>query len=158
MKTAVVLFALFCALPSYGEEVPRKPTYAPSGLLSQTKNTGGGGSANLEMPWGSEGVSQESNAPITGSVYRNSPTEWESKVFNNSSDATFSASIKVTQQNPSGGSVKSDFFSVTLKPGESHVQQFRSANNTANAQLDLLSWREVSKKMQPTPKAVATRN
>lgn len=140
IASLLVIGSIFVA-PVMGDPRPT-PTFPPSGVLSET-TTSGYGSAQVELPWAQEVTTSGTQSPLTGTVFKKSAREWIAKVFNNSSTDTFSASIKIIQKNVAGSSVKTDSFSVTLKPRESSERPISGSLNAANASLELVSWKKL---------------
>ena len=126
-----------------------KEEFPKSGVLSRSVTTGYD-SRNVEMPWTKKGASTglDEVAPISGSVSKISNKQWRMKVFNNTED-TYSVSLKVVQVTASGSYLKSDSFSYTLKPKQSEERTVSSTEATADASLELLSWKKLTPPNSP---------
>jgi|GEM_PF-1810736 len=140
------------AKASRGEVKEKKEELPKSGVLSRSLGTGYQ-STNVDMPWGSDGKDSAGGAasgrpPISGSVSKVSPAQWLMRVFNNSEDS-YSVNLRVIQRDMRGTVLKSDSFSYNLRPGQKAERSISSYRNTADAELNLVSW----KKLSPPKKA-----
>lgn len=138
-------------------EATKKKELPQSGMLSATGSSG----THLKTPgvWGGDGLTggtSESgdSAPISGSVSRTSPGNWKATVQNSSKD-TYSADLEVIQVNERGSVVKSDSFSVTLKPGASYERNFSANGSSRQGQLKLKGWKQLTRHAAKGPEAAA---
>lgn len=120
----------------------KKKELPKSGTLASSTTTGYT-SRNFDMAWGTE--SGQERAPLSGSVSRTSQSDWVAKIFNNSEDK-YSASILVVQFDGRATRLKSDSFSVLLKPGEHSERVIKAAPGSVDAQVNLESWRNLTPK------------
>jgi hypothetical protein len=134
-----------CAFTSPAVAAPKEKEkdLPKSGNLS-TSVTSGAASSTFPDPFGGVGIADEDSAPITGSVSRIDEDTWRMRVFNNSQDV-YSVNLGVKQRDDRGATVKTDNFSYTLKPGASAEQTIQSASGAMEADLDLRSYRKVTK-------------
>ena len=131
--------AVCCLSNSWAEdkEVPK------TGTLSSSVS-GGHGTAEVDLPW-QENVFSDERPPLTGSVSRIGAQQWIAKLFNNSEDR-YSVSAEVAQYNAKGVKIKSDSYSVVLKPKEVNEREIRGELYTDRANLNLRSWKNLSQK------------
>ncbi len=139
-------------------EPPAKKKELPqSGTLSSTG--GGGTAARLAGVWGGDGVtgekeSKSEGAPIVGSVSRSGVSSWKASVQNSSVD-TYSADLQVVQIGDRGSVVKTDSFSVTLKPGASYERSFSANAASRQADLKMQGWRKLTHNSEKAEKVAA---
>lgn len=144
MKTASIISLSVIACMSFAsiglaEDAEPTPTPLPKSGSLATSFTGGA-SGSTSTSWGQD-VLEKSAAPLGGSVSR-SGTSWVAKVFNNSKDS-FSADVKLVQINARGGSARNDYFSVSLRPGQSSERTYSVANGAVSANLELSGWKKL---------------
>lgn len=123
-----------------------------TGSLSSTFVTGSSVNVAPE-PFGSDNPMGDEQSPITGSVSRVKPGEWQLKVFNNSKDDTYAVDVEVSQFNESFTSVKRDYFSYTIPPQGSKVQSISEGLGVKGAQLNLSKWRNLTSKKKAAAKS-----
>jgi hypothetical protein len=136
---------LFCS--SVQAEPAKKKELPQTGVLSATGNVG----THINTPgvWGGDSITGGSNeksseAPISGSVMRVGSGTWKAIVQNSSID-TYSADLEVAQVNDRGSVVKSDTFSVTLKPGASYERSFSANSSSRQGLLKMKGWKRLTK-------------
>ena len=123
------------------------PTPLPkSGNLASSLT--GGSNSGAPGTWGQDGPGEASSAPLAGSVSR-SGNQWIARVFNNSTDE-YSGDFKVVQMNARGGVARTDYFSVSLRGGQSSERSYSLANGGVNANLELTSWKKRSTPTKPS--------
>lgn len=141
------------------EKAPKKKELPQSGVLSSTASTGYNQKSVAGL-WGDPyGRGSEAGAPISGSVSRLSPKEWNMSVSNSSKDP-YSVSLEVVQFDARGTRVKGDSFSYTLAPAQRIDRRIASAVNTVDCQLKLLQWKNLAPKKaneEKTPNGGATK-
>lgn len=116
-----------------------------SGTLSGTY-TGGNEGVTVPGVWGKDNdVLSNDQPPITGSVSQINRQLWKMRIFNNSED-DYSVSVKVNQFDKRKKKIKSDTYSYTLRAGENKVRDVRAKSNTDTASLELLHWKNLSKR------------
>ena len=124
------------------------------GVLSSTY-TAGDQSMSVDV-WAKKGAAVDAVSPISGSVSRVSDKQWQMKVYNNTDDS-FNADVRVKQINSRGNVIKTDSFSLRLKPKESTDRVIAGLSAAADAQLELVSWKRiVSTKVTSTEDAIVT--
>ena len=148
--SSVVLLAMVTpalAEPSQAKDLPKK------GVLSVS---GGGGGQDYKIPgeWAGQDATTGDAPPVSGSVSRINKESWQVKMFNNSKDV-YSASIAVIQYDEAVKQIKSDYFSITLKPGEKDVRTFSAAAGSKTAELNLQRWKNLTPHKKETPGAGA---
>ena len=116
---------------------PEPPKLPKSGLLSSAVEAGYS-SRTIGNVFGGNSLDEENQNPISGSVVRQG-NQWAATVKNNSKDY-FSISLRVVQVAMNDSSLRSDFFSVSLNPGESITRTFTRATGVAGVQLWVNSW------------------
>ncbi|RIL09229.1 MAG: hypothetical protein DCC75_07015 [Proteobacteria bacterium] len=129
------------------EEGDAEANLPKSGVLSRSVK-GGYQSKDVNVPWGTEESPAKETSPITGSVSKLSDKAWKMKLFNNSEESTYSADVRVNQYNLRGVKIKSDYFSYTLKPGESTERDVSASASTVDSQLELVSWKNLTPKKE----------
>ena len=147
---------IFCALLiSFGtgatvsaQTVPDK-TLPRKGSLASTFVTGKSVSTAPE-PFGFDELNRKEESPITGSVSRGKPGEWQLKVFNNSKEDTYSVDVEVFQLNEGLAVVKRDYFSYTIPPQGSKGQSLAEASGVKGAELNLSKWKNLTAKKKPS--------
>ncbi|MEY4668464.1 MAG: hypothetical protein RL518_1163 [Pseudomonadota bacterium] len=107
-----------------------------SGNLSTTFNTGRAASTAPE-PFGFDELRRDEVSPLTGSISRINPGEWQIRVFNNSKSDTYSVNVEALQLNESLRVVKRDVFTYTLSPNSSKQQSVTAAPGVKGAELNL---------------------
>lgn len=144
---AVVLLvgSLAQAVPAEAQE--KKRELPKSGTLSATAGRGN----VVEGVWGGVDLSGEQAPPVSGSVSRIDPNNFQMRAFNNSKD-TYSLSLQVVQVDQRGNAVKRDSFSYTLKPNQSAERTVRSAPGAVDARLDVLRWKNLTEKQREAAK------
>lgn len=140
--------ALACAFGvasiSSAETVPDKKL-PKQGSLASTFVTGRSVTTSPE-PFGFDELNRNEKSPITGSVSRLKPGEWQLKVFNNSQQDTYAVDVQVLQLNDALVVVKRDFFSYTLPPQGSKSQSISEASGVKGAEMSLTKWRNLTSK------------
>lgn len=128
-----------------GDDAEKKIELPKQGRLAGTVS-GGLGDLGAVGPWlGKDDSDEKAEAPLNASLNRNGD-KWVLRVSNSSKDQ-YTASIKVTQSDASGRTVRSSPFSVSLRAGESTERTFRAHPSAANAVADLTRW---SSKKKPS--------
>ena len=108
------------------------------------------------MPWNEKSKSTvPGEAPVSGSVSKISDREWRMRLFNNTDD-DYSVDVKVQQNNASGNTLKYDNFSYRLKAKQSVERSVSSTPATADAQLVLLNWKNLTNRSKTQPLATGT--
>lgn len=151
-KASFVSFLIFALLISAtgltaeSKDSKKERELPKSGVLSGTNTLHGGGST-VEGSWGGDVLSQES-PPVSGSISRDGRS-WVMRVFNNSEDK-YSVDVEVVQQDKSGKKLKSDYYSLSLAPGEKTERKLSANARTENCFLKLNKWtkKELKKKDQ----------
>jgi len=145
LRTIISLSILNFAV-AFAEDKAPTPTPLPKSGSLASSFAGGQNAGTSDKSWGTNVLDQEP-APIAGSVSKDG-NKWVAKVFNNSKD-TYSADVKIIQSNDRGGSAKNDYFSVSLRPGQSDSRSFASANGAINASLELTRWKKIGGEAKP---------
>ncbi len=144
--------AVVCAVgvvsTTMAETVPDKKL-PKEGSLASTFVTGRS-VASAPEPFGFDELNRNEKSPITGSVSRVRPGEWQLKVFNNSREDTYAVDVEVLQLNDALAVVKRDFFSYTIPPQGSKAQSISEGSGVKGAEMSLTKWRNLtSKKKAP---------
>lgn len=133
---------------AYGaDEADQEKDLPKSGVLSST-SSGGYGSRNVAEPWGTDDAGRAA-APITGSVSASPGKGWVARIFNNNNEDSYSADLSVKLYNRQGAVVKTDSFSIQLKPGQSVERAVSAPSSVTEGQLELRQWKNLSKKEGP---------
>jgi hypothetical protein len=140
LLTCTVFSFLIVLQPAVAEE-KRQRELPKSGTLAGSLVSGYDSKA-VDMPWGEE-VGDKEAPPISGSVSRVGPNQWVARIFNNTPDR-YSVDLEVVQIGESGARVRSDYFSYTLKPGETAERPVRTGANVAQCTLNLRNWKNLS--------------
>ncbi len=126
------------------EEEKKEANLPKNGVLSVT---GDGGYGAVSVPGFVDPDLQGKEMPlISGSVVRSGRKEWVASVFNNSKESEYHVAIRVRQLGKGNSTIKSDSFSVSLKPGERSERRIGGSENAVGAELSLESWRKLSTK------------
>jgi hypothetical protein len=140
--------ALACALgavsPLSAQTVPDKKL-PRTGSLSSSFVTGRSVTTAPE-PFGFDELNRYEESPITGSVSRVRPGQWQLKVFNNSEKDTYAVDVEVFQLNDGLAVVKRDFFSYTIPAKGSKTQDIAEASGVKGAEMNLTRWRNLTSK------------
>lgn len=124
-----------------------------SGVLSAS-GAGGPRGWNLSEPWGGVDAQGAERSPISGSVSRQNDREWVMRLFNNSEDP-YAVTVQVKLFGSTGGALRSETFSYSLKPGASADRVIRAPTGVSEGQLSLLSWKNLAPKTDVAAKAAA---
>jgi hypothetical protein len=129
------------------EELPK------SGSLSTSISTRNRNSTSVAEPWGGVNIQGKDASPISGSVSK-TQKGYVARMFNNSED-TYSVSVRVVQLGKNDNTLKTDSFSMTLKPGQSMERPVSAAPGVFSADLKLENWRKLTdnKKKKEAPAA-----
>lgn len=111
-----------------------------SGVLG-VYGTAGPGSAKVDVPWGGVDTTGDKQAPLSGSVNKISADEWTVSVQNNSEDR-YSANVTAKLMTDSGQVVKTQSYSLSLKPGETTQRSIRGAAAAKVGSLLLRNWKK----------------
>jgi hypothetical protein len=126
-----------------------------SGELSRSINSGDP-ARRVPDTFGGIDILGNDQRALSGSVSRVDQEYWSVRVFNNSSDDTFSVNVGVKQFNEAGGVVKTDYFSYHLKPHTSTEQTVQAAPGASEASLELRNYRKTTKPTAaPSPEPTA---
>ncbi len=150
----LAVLALQLASASAQSEVPTppvKPTIANSGSLSTTYRGGGSGGISVGNAFNDIGVSQGNPDGIGGSLSRLNSQELRAVIVNNTQE-TYSISLEAIQSGASNRKLKSDYFSATLKPGETYERLLRASPSFISGELRVRSTRQLSKTAESLPK------
>lgn len=89
--------------------------------------------------WGKKNAAVDAKPPVSGSVSKISD-RWVMRVFNNSTDA-FDVDVRLKQTNSQHKLLRSDNYSLRLKPEESAERSVVALAGSSDAELELLSWK-----------------
>lgn len=145
------LFSFVVPLSAAPQKSAKEKDLPASGALASSGHFGRG-NTGADLPWGStDGGITNGGSPISGSITRINPNEWQLKVFNNSKDS-YSVSLQVFQYNSSGSKVKTDSLSYSLAPGKSAERKIPAGISSDRAELNLGNWKKLggSKKSKET--------
>ncbi len=142
VSAVVCVFGVVSTLSA--ETVPDK-NLPKEGSLASTFVTGRS-VASAPEPFGFDELNRNERSPITGSVSRLKPGEWQLKVFNNSQKDTYAVDVEVLQLNEALSVVKRDFFSYTIPPQGSKAQSISEASGVKGAEMSLTKWRNLTSK------------
>ena len=148
MNRVIAAFISTCvviATSSFGHADTAKPKNTPLPKRGTLSVSGGGGGQDYSIPgeWGGSDASTGDAPPVSGSVSRINKETWQVRMFNNSKDA-YSANVAVIQTDDAFKQVKSDYFSVTLKPGEKDTRTFPAGAGSKSAELKLQGWKNLT--------------
>lgn len=137
-----LLIAVGTVSTSSAQTVPDK-NLPKKGALASTFVTGRS-VATAPEPFGFDELNRNEESPISGSVSRGKPGEWQLKVFNNSKEDTYSVDVEVSQLNEALVVVKRDYFSYSIPPQGSKAQNISEASGVKGAQMNLTKWRNLT--------------
>ena len=121
-----------------GDDAEQEIELPKQGRLAGTVS-GGLGGLDAVGPWlGKDDSDKKAAAPLNASLNRNAD-KWVLRVSNSSKDQ-YTASIKVTQTDATGRTVRTSPFSISLRAGESTERTFRAHPSATNAVADLTRW------------------
>lgn len=139
------LVCAFGAVSSLSAQTVPDKKLPQRGSLSSSFVTGRSVTTAPE-PFGFDELNRDEESPITGSVSRVRPGQWELKVFNNSEKDTYAVDVEVFQLNDSLAVVKRDYFSYTLSPKSSKAQDIAEASGVKGAEMNLTRWTNLTAK------------
>ena len=142
----IVCVALIVCLPVFAqvktENADKDPNKGlPKGGVLSSSLTAGSQSKSVDV-WSKKGAAVDAQPPISGSVSRASEKQWKMRVFNNTDDS-FNADVKVKQINSRGDVIRTDSFSVRLKPKDSTERSIPALASSANSEMELVSWKRI---------------
>jgi hypothetical protein len=127
------------------EEKKEESSFPQTGTLASSNP---GSKTNSVDVWSDENAKDTSQAPpISGSVSKVNGKDWIAKIFNNS-DAPISANIAVVQLDKLNRKLNTQYFSVSLKPGESVDRKVNASSTTNQCYVELRGWKKKSVKSQ----------
>ena len=148
LALAVVLSAfLSSTLMAQGKEESESERVAKlpkSGVLASYLTTGNT-SAEMPMPWGGLDYGQGEASPLLGSISKKEGV-YLIRVSNVSKEVTIEANFEFAMYNTSGSKIKTDPFTLTLRPGEKNERPATGVSGAAMALLNITSWKERDKK------------
>ncbi|NDC36948.1 MAG: hypothetical protein EBZ48_02725 [Proteobacteria bacterium] len=140
-----------CVLAQAKDSPPAAPAGAPlpqRGSLASTTDRGYGTQSSPSQ-WGGLELEGKNAPPVSASVARGKRSNWELKVFNNSEDI-YTVTIALDQLGSSGGKVKTDSFTFSLKAGAHQTRSVPASASSTGAAATLVSWKREVKRVPAT--------